>query len=521
VRLHPRPLRSAAALLGRGAACAWAGIALVSAQSLDFKDNPADSEDLESGGLLNADLMPDGGILKNVLIPQYDRNLVLTATLRAGEMEIFVEKAEEGVQIKRIDALRVNLDFLNPDRSPKGAIAMSKARYDAKKQLLTSDEPVSLVSDDLTAEGSSLVYDLENTRGFLRGPVTATTLIDQRTSMNTKPVRQAIAAGTVMMATAINLPAQEALPAATVAERIAEARLSPEELARLSKDSETARPRVKAATDQGDAELEEATRRSEQATATMADFFRVAAMTTLLAEPLSPATDTNNDVPRPNIPADPNKTRITSDDGAFFDSKNGLLIFLKNVVVRDPRFSLTGADEVKVFFDSQQETVAARAKVMAEMKDRAKAKADAKAKAEGKDPEASDTETPAGETETPAAEGKPEPANKEKAGLTDAKFGDPNKIIATGTVVVEYQSEKKDDPPVKASARTVIYDLKKEEFILRGGSPWILRDGQVSSVPGNDAYIVIQKDGSFVTGNGGIDAQMDIQDKKKEDKKNR
>ena len=50
----------------------------------------------------------------------------------------------------------------------------------------------------------------------------------------------------------------------------------------------------------------------------------------------------------------------------------------------------------------------------------------------------------------------------------------------------------------------------------------MLREGQLSSVPGNDAYIVIQKDGSFVTGNGGIDAQMDIKDKTKEDeKKNR
>lgn len=521
MRLHPQPLRSAAALIGRGAACALAGLTLVSGQSLDFKDDPADSEDPESGGLLNADLMPDGGILKNVLIPQYDRNLVLTATLRAGEMEIFVEKAEDGVQIRQIDALRVNLDFLNPDRSPKGAIAMSKARYDAKKQLLTSDEPVSLVSDDLTAEGSSLVYDLKGTRGFLRGPVTATTLIDQSTSMNTQPVRQVIAAGAAaMIAASIPLPAQETLPAPTIAERIAEARLSPEELARISKDSETRRPLVKTATDQGNAKLEEATQRSEQATATMADFFRAAAMTALLAEPLSPAASDSNDVPRPNVPTDPTKTRITSDDGAFFDSEIGLLIFLKNVVVRDPRFSLTGADEVKVFFDSQKETEAARAKLMAKIK----AKADAKAKAEGKDPAPpeSDTEAPSGDTEPPAADGKPEPARKEKAGLTDAKFGEPNKIIATGTVVVEYQSEKKDDPPLTASARTVIYDLKKEEFILRGGSPWILRDGQVSSVPGNDAYIVIQKDGSFVTGNGGIDAQMDIQDKKKEDeKKNR
>lgn len=517
--------------------CALASIALVTGQSLDFPDDDENPDEEKSGGLLNADLMPDGGILKNVLIPQYDDNLALTATLRAEEMKIAVakdtekldkagttgnpgnagkgpqvEKAEpkKAVQIKHIDAINVRLVFFNPDRTPRGNIDMATARYDAKKQLLTSKDPVSLVSDDLTASGSSLVYDLEKTRGFLSGPVVATTKIDQSTSMNTQPLRQAIAAGTLMMAAAAPLPAQEAAPSTpTVAERIAEARLSPDELASITKDSESGRPLVKAAADLGNAAMEEANRRSEGASSMLAEFLSAATLTTLLAEPVAPSPAT--DVPRPNLPEGPAKTRITADDGAFFDSENGLLIFLKNVVVRDPRFSLTGADEVKVFFDSVEETEAARAKVMAEMQ----ARADAKARAEGRDPEAERLEA-----EKQAANKEPE--EKEKPGLGDAKFGEPNKIIATGTVVVEAISEKEGEGPVKASARTVVYDLKKEEFILRGGSPWIVRDGQISSVPGNDAYIVIKQDGSFVTGNGGIDAQMELKEKKKEDvKKNR
>lgn len=521
----------------RGMICALASIALVTGQSLDFPGEDENPDEEDSGGLLNADLMPDGGILKNVLIPQYDDNLALTATLRAEEMKIAVAKATEildktrktgdhgklgkagemvkpepkkkAVQIKHIDAIKVQLVFFNPDRTPRGNIDMATARYDAKKELLTSKDPVSLVSDDLTASGSSLVYDLENTRGFLSGPVTATTKIDPSTSMNTRPVRQAIAAGTLMMAAAAPSPAQEEAPATpTVAERIAEARLSPEELARITKDSETGRPLVKVAADEGNAALEEATRRSENASSMLADFLSVATLTTLLAEPAVPSPSAAaTDVPRPNLPEGPAKTRITADDGAFFDSKNGLLIFLKNVVVRDPRFSLTGADELKVFFDSPEETKAARDKILAKMQ----AKADAKAVAEGRDPEAERREA-----EKKAAADK-EPAEKEESGLTDAKFGEPNKIIATGTVVVEYLAGKKDEGPVKASARTVVYDLKKEEFILRGGSPWIVRDGQISSVPGNDAYIVIKQDGSFVTGNGGIDAQMELKEEKKED----
>lgn len=494
--------------------CAVAGISLATGQSLDFPgDDEQDPEEQESSGLLNADLMPDGGILKNVLIPQYDDKLMLSATLRAEEMEIAVAKKTKTVEIKLIDALKVKLEFFNPDRTPRGKIEMATARYDAKKQFLTSDQPVSLVSDDLTAEGSRLVYDLKKTRGFLHGPVTATiTTTDRSTSMNSKPVRQAIAAGSLMMAAATGLPAQDT----ALQERIAEARLSPEELQRLSDDAASRRPLVEAESRRKGDEFSEAIARSESANATMADFFRAAALTTLLAGP--PAPSASGDVPPPNIPDDPTKTRITSDDGAFFDSPNGLLVFLKNVVVRDPRFSLTGADEVKVFFDSPEETKAARDKVMAEMQ----AKADAKARAEGRDPEAERLEA------KKKADADKEPVEDEESGVADAKFGEPNKIIATGTVVVEGLTGKEGEAPVKASAsaRTVVYDLKKEEFILRGGSPWFVKDGQISRVPGNDAYIVItMEDGVFkslVTGNGGINMQMELKDKKKdEDKKNR
>lgn len=488
---HPITRKPVSLRVGRAFVYALAGLSIASAQNLQPEEDSADPDGEESTGFLDGSLMPDGGILKNVLIPQYTRDLLLSATLRADDLTIITQKI--------IDARGVRIEFFNPDRSTRGRIDMATARYNAIDQLLTSDKPVSLVSDDLTAEGSSLVYDLKDTRGFLSGPVTATTLIDQSTSMNIKPVRQAITAGTLMMAAATPLPAQEEPSAATISQRIEEARLSPYELARITKDSETGKPLAQSAAQQGNTALEDATRRSEEATATLADFLRAATLTTLLAEPFVPAAATSTDVPRPNIPADPTKTRITSDDGAFFDSKNGLLIFLKNVVVRDPRFSLTGADELKVFFDPKEVPAAAKAA----------------------------PKPPAGEQANPPPEPvKPGGAGalvkEEKAVIGDAKFGKPNRIIATGTVVVEYQSGKQDDPPVKASARTVIYDLKKEQFILRGGSPWVLREGQLSSVPGNDAYIVIEKDGSFVTGNGGIDAQMDIKDKKKEDdKKNR
>ena len=51
----------------------------------------------------------------------------------------------------------------------------------------------------------------------------------------------------------------------------------------------------------------------------------------------------------------------------------------------------------------------------------------------------------------------------------------------------------------------MVYDLEKEQIILRGGSPWILMNGDLSRLTGEDAYFLIHtKNGEpikFVTGN--------------------
>lgn len=457
--------RSRSSAARRGVCCALLGWSLASGQNLPVGDDPGMTDSPETTGFLAGSLLPDGGILKNVLIPQYDQDLRLTSTFRSEELVI--------VTRRMIDAHRLRIEFFNPDRSPRGLIAMVKARYDADREILTSDEPVSLVSKDLTADGSGLVYDVKNTRGFLHGPVTAVTAADTRTSMNTQPARPAAAA---LLLAALAAPAAEP----TTAERIATARLDSAELGRLDADVVSRRPAATAAADQGRKHLIAANDQGTRARVTMTDFFRAAALTSLLADPIAAAPA--GDVPRPDVQPDPARTRITSDDGAFFDSKNGLLVFLKNVVVRDPRFQLSGADEVKVFFEPKESAKPAAA---------------------------------------PTAKPAPVPVKKDDNPMGEASFGKPSRMVATGTVVIDYRSNDPAEPPLKASAHTFVYDVIKKEIILRGGSPWVLRDGQVSSVPGNDAYIVIQKDGSFVTGNGGIDATVDTQGKTKDKKKTR
>src|SRR5690606_20457880 len=140
-------------------------------------------------------------------------------------------------------------------------------------------------------------------------------------------------------------------------------------------------------------------------------FLNAAALKNVLAEE---APTSGNDVPAPEVSPDPQRTHITSDGGTYFDPPSGLLLFLKNIVVRDPRIDLTATEELKVFFKPK-------------------------------------------ETDQPADEGG-EPHNKKEDSLiSGAKFGNPSRIVATGVVVLDYKPANPNDPKVKASARTVIY----------------------------------------------------------------
>ncbi len=76
--------------------------------------------------------------------------------------------------------------------------------------------------------------------------------------------------------------------------------------------------------------------------------------------------------------------------------------------------------------------------------------------------------------------------------------------MATGVVEIHYQSKDPKEQPLMASARTVVYDIEKEQILLQGGSPWIVREGKLTRANGANAYILIfTKNGEptkFVTG---------------------
>ncbi len=461
----------------RGLLCAAVcGLSPLGAQNLALEEEEETGGEPAQSSLFAADLLPDGSILKGVLLPRYARqgaNLRISSTVRADELVIVDRK-------RLITAKNLVIEMSGDEGGPGARIATKAAKFLIAKNLLTSKDPVSIVAEKLTADGAGLVFDVEKSRGFLRGPVKAVTEIDTRTAMNARPARNALAAGgALLMAAAPALPAQEAQPA--TAELFSGLRLKPEQLEQVKAEAASRADQVRSASRSAAATAELARTDAESARLTMEDFFHAAALPLLAA---GPGPDTG-DVPLPEVPPNPLKTTITSKDGAYFDSIAGLAIFLKDVEVKNPEFQLKGADELKIFMNPQEPEP--------EPKQGAKPK-----------PAVEKEITPEMAEKMRAAK---EAAAKlaEEGGAEGGDFGDVKRLVATGVVEIFYQPDKPGEEPLMASARTVIYDLEKEQIILRGGSPWILREGKLSQVMGNEAYFLVHiKDGeplNFVTGN--------------------
>lgn len=508
-----RPQRSRLLLPGSlvvGLLGAALGLAVATAQTT-VPDNSAPDGGGEtdgSGGLFSGGLLPNGSILKNVVLPSYDEKLRLVSTVNAGDLTIFTRdeirvdpktgKEKNFPTLDKVEINKLRIRFFNIDRTPKGNIAMSQARLEIRKKitLLTSDEPVSFVSEDMKVDGSALAFDTKNNRGFLHGPVTAVAKTkDKRTSMNASPAQRALAAGAMMMAAAPALPAQEAAPATepsvTTAQRFSRSLLSKAELDQLAAETASRAPQQIAETSAAGENLAEVTRKSEDARLTMNSFLQAASLASMLAEAAPAALP---DVPRPPAFNDPNETVVKSKNGAYFDSKEGLLIFLGDVTVKNPQLDLKGASEVKLFMEPEAE----------KKKDEAANKpkeGEAAPEAPAPPKDAPKEITPEMAEKMRAAKEANMAENLKKAGKADkggegGSFGDIKKMVATGPAVyVRFVSGKPGDKPVEASAHSIVYDFEKQQMILEGGSPWVYQEGGTrAQALGAGAYILIHTD---------------------------
>lgn len=131
----------------------------------------------------------------------------------------------------------------------------------------------------------------------------------------------------------------------------------------------------------------------------------------------------------------PGDTVINCEGGMYFDPDEGVLVYLKNVTVKDPRFDLSGANELKIFFGKKP------------------------AKGENAKPE----------------NVKPDKAKEGFGAKMGANFGDVERIVANGAIVLDQKPKDNNKEPIRASGAIFSYNLKADQIIISGGFPWVLQ----------------------------------------------
>ena len=372
-------------------------------------------------------LLPVGSVLKGVLLPRYDKERNLVGDMKAETMTLLPSDRVQGEDVR--------IRFFNPDRTLRGKVEMKNVLFDQAKSRIFANETVEITTDRLVARGGGLVYSLREGEGFLKGP--ASTWISAPTtdtSMNSNPFSAAAFVALCLAPTPL-----VAVPPAFVSE---------EELAAIKADSAPAKPeadRRSAATEAGfTASVEE----GKKASAAALEFISTSEIKNIAAEEPAALAEAKPLEVNPG----PDDTLITSEGGMYFDSDEGILVYLGNVKVTDPRFKLSGAQQLKVFFEKKPEKMEAN-----------------------KDDKKND---------------------KKPAGM--GNFGDVQQIVAEGAVLID-QKGVDGKEPVQASGSILTYNIPTGEIIIHGGYPWVKQGAYYARAMEPNLTLRLLNNGSFST----------------------
>jgi lipopolysaccharide export system protein LptA len=383
-------------------------------------------------------LLPDGSVLKGVLLPRYDEERNLVGDLKAETMTL--------IDSKRVQGENVLIRFYNPDRSLRGKVHLDNALFDQEKSRLSANEPVRITTDRLVARGSGLVYAFQGGEGFLRGPVTTwISAPPTATSMNANPLHTA-----ALFALCLAQAPLIAAPPAFVTE---------EEIAALKAEAASVKPEADKITASAEANLTESVAKGDEASTAALAFIKTSEIKAIAAE----ATEKEPEAKPLEVKPGPDDTLITCEGGMYFDADEGVLVYLKNVKVTDPRFNLVAGGQLKVFFDKKPE--------------------------------------------------KKKPGDTEKKGETQAgpaNFGDVKKLVAEGAVVIDQKGVGGKDP-VKASGSILTYDVPEGEIIIHGGYPWVKQGTYYARAMEPNLTLRLLNSGSFSTqGNWQMGGNMNL-----------
>ncbi|MFT4175368.1 MAG: hypothetical protein QM627_01820 [Luteolibacter sp.] len=382
-----------------------------------------DAASKESGTM---SLLPAGSVLDDVMLPRYDKDLLLSEVISSKRMVI----RAPGV----IFGEPVTIDFFGENQSPNGRIEFQTALFTQETGIVRSEDPVVIKTLRFTAQGTGLYYDSREMKGFLPGPASSRLYhpADPDTSMNVpKPLRATALVGASLIPFLTAAPTPDA-PSAETAPAVAE---TASKAAEVQVEAQKTRDLLRA-------DLARSSAATEQATA----FLDQADMLAKQAAESPPAP-----APKPlDITSGPNDTVVNCEGGIYYDSNNGVLLYLRNVVVKDPRFDLSGADELKIFFSKKPESAE-----------------------------------------------KSKKADEEKSG--PGNFGEAEKLIATGAVRVLKKSEKPGEEPIEASGAILTYNIKTGDITITGGYPWVKQGSRYSRATRPNETLRLYRSGDFVT----------------------
>lgn len=377
------------------------------------------------------EVLPINSTLSNVTIPRFDENRNRAAYLKADRMEILSDGPEKnGKQPILVDCTGITLRILDRKGSDSLDVDMRRAKYRLGPGILKVEEQILAKSPRFQIAGEGGVFHLDSRRGFIFGPLQSIIRNEQPQASNT-----------------MNIPTLWTLSSILILAEPRPLKLNNDELRALDRQTNPTAYQFHQRARQVEPTVAQATESSQRASELLADFAQTVedqGLTTLIQnQPDQPTPAPNNEtIENPAL-------KISCDGGAFFDGRENLLVFLRNVIVNEARFKLQARNELKVFFL------------------------------------ASETEA------KPENEG---PEEEPQEDLPNIQITDVKSLAGTGGI--EITGRDKNGNPFLATADQVTYDQKTEKLILRGGKPFckFTRDQRQFALEAEDNSAYIQVD---------------------------
>ncbi|MGJ8724538.1 MAG: hypothetical protein ACSHYB_08275 [Roseibacillus sp.] len=351
------------------------------------------------------EVLPLNSTLSDVTIPRYDENQNRVAYLKADLMEILADgKPVEGRQPIMVDCTGIQLRMAYEAVDGDVSVDMKHARYRITPGVLTVQETITARSPRFHITGNGGVFHLDSRRGFIFGPLDCDIFSKQTAHHPTMlhPFHALLASTSLLVANSGHKPPS------------AEALLEVERLAKSSRSEiQASQQQIEQTTSENQAESKLADQRLMQ----FAEDVESKSLNLLIQNPPAPNAAVGGNPPL----KDPEFT-IHCDGGCFFDGNENLLVLLRNVVVKEARFTLKAQEEIKVFFNAAAE----------------------------EDKKDNDKE---GDKDQGA-----------KLNITDVK-----NLVATGGV--HFSGIDKEGNPVEATAATAFYNDQDKVLILKDGNP--------------------------------------------------